>query len=130
MFFRKIFLKILFVGLGIFFGLLALIITDDDTLTFCWQDRFQTTEILGDCGCNRVNLYCLLQDFIGGCAIIVPIVIYLLSIFCFVKVFRGGNNVKKSYAEAVKWYRKSAEQGNKFSIKALQKIQSERVQKW
>lgn len=40
-----------------------------------------------------------------------------------------GKGIEQSYTEAVKWYRMAAEQGSERALKALQQIQSERVQK-
>jgi TPR repeat protein len=45
-------------------------------------------------------------------------------------MYENDRGVTLNYAEAAKWFRKAAEQGNAWSSKALKKMKNDLAQKW
>ena len=73
------FVKILLTILGGVFVFLAVVLTVDALIVSC-----SPVDIPGDCECDsNVTPYFILNDLIGGWAIIVPTVMYILSFLCF-----------------------------------------------
>ena len=83
------FVKILLTILGVVFAFLAVVLTVDALIVLC-PEACSPVDIPGDCECDsNVTPYFILNDLIGGWAIIVPIVMYILSFLCFLKALGG-----------------------------------------